>query len=197
MISFARQDARFLAMLPDIRKRAEKAFRRVNANDREELVAEVIGQAFCAYRRLVERGKESVAYATPLANYAVKHLRCGRRLCGQESAGDVSSYFCQRTPLESIPDELADDRTPPDDVVALRMDFSAWLVTLRPAERGFTSRQKLTKLTRNGQACSLELLRTGRRAAPAALVPHPGSLVLASPSFLYPNSARPALVPTT
>ncbi len=134
MIRVASQDARFLAMLPDIRKRAEKAFRRVNANDREELVAEVIGQAFCAYRRLVERGRESVAFATPLANYAIKHLQGGRRLCGQESRQDASSYFCQRTPLESIPD-LLDDRTPPDEAAALRVDFSAWLATLRPGDR--------------------------------------------------------------
>lgn len=135
-------DARFLEMLPAIRRQGRKAFRRVNASDRADLVADVIAQSFCAYRRLVERGKESLAYATPLAQYAIKHLRGGRRVTGQERAGEVMSYFCQRSRAfktirlnSTIQDALADKHAKPDDVVALRLDFIAWLKTLRASDR--------------------------------------------------------------
>jgi hypothetical protein len=143
MIDFVRQpDERFLAMLPAIKRQARKAFRKVNAIDRADLVADVVAQSFCAYRRLVERGRESLAYATPLANYAIKHLNDGRRVTGQESAGEVLSYFCQRsgafkvTSVDStIEASLADKHAKPDDVVALRLDFCAWLKTLRAGDR--------------------------------------------------------------
>ena len=143
MIDFVREpDARFLAMLPAIERQSRKAFRRVNATDREELVAEVVAQSFCAYRRLVDQGKESLAYATPLANYAIKHLRCGRRVTGQERAGEVLSYFCQRAGgfktiewTSIMQGALSSHLAKPDDVVALRLDISAWLENLKESDR--------------------------------------------------------------
>ena len=67
----------FLALLPQIRRQACLAFRRYRAEAREELVQEVIANAFRTWRRLVEQGKESVAYATPLGG--VRHPAGSRR----------------------------------------------------------------------------------------------------------------------
>ena len=55
---------RFVAMLPKIRAQALVAFRNMRAERREELVQEVVANAFCAFTRLVRQGKESVAYPT-------------------------------------------------------------------------------------------------------------------------------------
>jgi hypothetical protein len=50
MIDFVRQpDERFLAMLSAIKRQDRKAFCKVNANDREELVADAVAQSFVAY----------------------------------------------------------------------------------------------------------------------------------------------------
>jgi hypothetical protein len=52
------------------RRQASLAFRNALPEAREELIAEVVANAYHAYARLVERGKKDVAFATPLAQYA-------------------------------------------------------------------------------------------------------------------------------
>ena len=89
----AEQQAMFLNMLPHVRTTAEIAFRSVKAEAREEMVAEVIANAFTAYCRLVEADKESVAYPTPLAWYAVKQVRAGRRVGSKRNRHDISSVW--------------------------------------------------------------------------------------------------------
>jgi hypothetical protein len=51
----------FLAMLPQIRRQAWIAFRDLRAEAREELIQEVIANAYCAFVQLVRRGKQAVA----------------------------------------------------------------------------------------------------------------------------------------
>ena len=51
----------FLEMLPAIRRAASYAFRHLRRAVREDLMAEVIANAFAAFRRLVERGKAALA----------------------------------------------------------------------------------------------------------------------------------------
>ena len=58
---------------------AEFAFRQVPAEAREELVQEAIAQAYDMFVRLCQRGKSSLAYATPLAQFAIRNVRAGRR----------------------------------------------------------------------------------------------------------------------
>ena len=74
---------RFLAMLPRIRRQALIAFRDRGAEARQELAAEVVANAFCAYTRLVRRGKHDLAYPTPLAQFAIRQVRDGRRVGGR------------------------------------------------------------------------------------------------------------------
>ena len=62
----------FLGMLPQIRSQACRAFRRFQRELREDLIQEVIASSYCAYVSLVRRGRANAAYATPLANFAIR-----------------------------------------------------------------------------------------------------------------------------
>ena len=62
----------FEELLPAIKKQARVAFRDSTHNEREELMAEVIANAFCAYQRLVERGLGHVIFTTPLTTFTIK-----------------------------------------------------------------------------------------------------------------------------
>src|SRR5262245_21836326 len=86
----------FRDLLPAIQRFARFAFRHLDYVGREEAVAEAIAIALVAYRRLVERGRQSIAYATPLARYAVLHVRGGRRVGGRQDQTDVLSPVAQR-----------------------------------------------------------------------------------------------------
>ena len=100
MIAYAkristRQD-RFSQMLPLIHEQASHAFRKELPERREELIAEVIANCWAAFVRLVERGAIDVAYATPLAQFAIRQIRDGRRVGSKLNVLDVSSKYCQR-----------------------------------------------------------------------------------------------------
>jgi DNA-directed RNA polymerase specialized sigma24 family protein len=71
---------RFVAMLPAIKQRAHRAFRDQQTEAREELVQEVIANAYVAFARLLPLGKANLALATPLASFAIRQVRSdGRR----------------------------------------------------------------------------------------------------------------------
>ena len=88
---------RFLELLPQIRRQASIAFRHQRAEARQELIEEVIARAYCAWVRLVQLGKEAVAYATPLAQFAIRRVREGRQVGGGHSVNDVMSLVASRT----------------------------------------------------------------------------------------------------
>ena len=85
------QHDRFLLMLPQIRRQASIAFRKFSSDARDELVQEVIANCYHAWVLLVRRGKESVAYPTPLAQFAIRQVRDGRRVGGRQNAQDIMS----------------------------------------------------------------------------------------------------------
>ena len=140
--------ARFLLLLPLIRRIARHAFRGMPGDEREEAMQEVIANCYVAYARLVERGKEDVAYATPLARYAVAQYRAGRRVGSQLNVHDPASPYCQQqndVVLESLFrltdsgrwEELVveDKRSTPADIATTRLDFKAWLRRLDRPKR--------------------------------------------------------------
>ena len=49
-----------------------------------------------AYLRLHERGEVEKAYPSPLAKYAARQVRDGRKVGGRLNVKDVSSPYCQR-----------------------------------------------------------------------------------------------------
>jgi hypothetical protein len=154
----------FLSILPRIRTHAEVSFRYLRcAARRADAIAEVIALSWKWYLRLIEQGKDVNEFVTTLADFAVKHVRCGRRLCGQEKAKDVFSCRAQHQKgfsVESLPtstrqhleslyssphgqehidafeERLRDNtQTPPDEQAAFRIDYPLWLAQLGERKR--------------------------------------------------------------
>jgi hypothetical protein len=141
------QNERFLEMLPRIRSQARRAFRQLRPEHKDELVQEVVVNAYSAYVRLVRRGKTDVAFATPLANYAIRQVIAGRRVANKPSLGDVMSPQAHSgTVVERLDvfDEVQghwrqvlveDRRATPAEIAAARIDVAAWLRWLSPRNR--------------------------------------------------------------
>jgi hypothetical protein len=131
-------------MLPQIHNQARVAFRGEPAELCEELMAEVIANCWVAFVRLMDRGLEDVIYPTPLAQFAIKQVRSGRKVGSQLNVNDVSSEYAQRSKgfvLESLvrynqrkqewKEILVEDRhAGPADTAASRIDFGEWLWSL-------------------------------------------------------------------
>jgi hypothetical protein len=136
--------ADFLAILPAIRRHARISFRNAAPELRQELVQETIANSLANYARLVELGKQDVAFPSALAHYAVAQVRAGRRVGNRLRVGDVLSEFAQRKKRFCVErldyydgDEncwleivVEDRRAGPADVAACRIDFASWLARL-------------------------------------------------------------------
>jgi hypothetical protein len=144
----SQHDERFLELVPTIEQYSRRAFRNLQPQSREEAVCSVLAEAYCAYRRLVELGKQDVAYAIPLARFAVARYRAGRCIGNRLNSLDVSAFVAQRRRGFSLcsldpadtssrwADVLADNTlTPIPDQVAFRLDFPAWLRGLNRRDR--------------------------------------------------------------
>jgi len=145
-------DEQFLQMVPAITRYARLAFRNLQPQDREEATSEVVCSAFCAFRRLARLGKQHLAFATPLARFAVAHFRGGRRVGNKLNSNDVASVvsqrqggFCLKSLQSGLSQEgvfievLADNRlTPVPDQVAFRIDFPVWLRAQNRRDRALT-----------------------------------------------------------
>ena len=57
-----------------IQQQVEFGFRKAPAKDREELVQKTLAQAFGLYVKLCHRGRNNLAFATPLAKFAVRRV---------------------------------------------------------------------------------------------------------------------------
>ena len=178
MIAIAKQDRRqtnhpiFEAMLPAILKQADVAFRFSPREEREELIAEVVANAFCAFHRLVQRGKTVLAYATPLAWYAIRQVRSGRRVGTKMNTHDVTSRYCQQTKeitvdrldqfdheQDSWQEVLVEDRqATPADIAVTRIDFVVWLRRLS------RQRRQIAKVLARGETTKVTAKRFGLTA---------------------------------
>ena len=152
-LSVPRWHKKFLVMLPLIRRHAAVSFRHLDAEARAEAVSEAVANALVAFRRLVELGKVDVAYASPLARYAVAQVRAGRRVGTSLNCKDISSLHCQnqkRLTLERLDyydteemcwaEVLVEDRhAGPAQTAASRIDFGNWLGTLPARQRRIAS----------------------------------------------------------
>lgn len=140
---------RFLEMLPLIRRQATIAFRDCAPEVRGEFIQEVVASAYAAFARLVERGKLEIVYATPLAQYAIKQARVGRRVGGSLNGHDVTSRYARMNrgivveSLDTFDDSrgewqstlVEDRRAGPAETAAARIDFAAWLRSLTERQR--------------------------------------------------------------
>jgi hypothetical protein len=131
-------------MMPIIVRHARRAFRDYDAELREELVQEAVANCLVAYVRLVELGKQDIAYPIVLARYAVAQINDGRKVGGQLNTNEVLSRYAQQRKditverldrydkdtgqwQEAI---IEDRRTGPAETAAARMDVSEWLAQL-------------------------------------------------------------------
>ena len=134
----------FLSLMPAISRCANRAFRYLDAEARDEAVQEVVAKSFSAYRRLLDRGRGEVIAATPLARYAIAQTKVGRSLGGELNGDDISSRYAQHKhgievrSLEHLDEAdgtwksiLVEDATAtPAEIAAIRVDFQVWLDTL-------------------------------------------------------------------
>ena len=132
--------AGFLDLLPDICRQVWFAFRGLAAERREEAVQEALANALVAYWRLARQGRAAVAYATPLARYAVRQVASGRQVGCSLNGCEMLSGYAQRKRGFSVSrlhwadatertwQELlvADRRATPAELAASRLDFAAW-----------------------------------------------------------------------
>jgi hypothetical protein len=138
------RDAKFLAMLPRIRRQAAYHLRHLSTEERAEGVQEVVAGAYVSYVRLTERGKSDLAYAGPLARYGASQYLSGRRVGSRMNGHDLTSELCQQKNgvkverLDRFDERIGDwqelvveDRKcTPAEVAATRVDFRAWLAQL-------------------------------------------------------------------
>lgn len=139
----------FLAMVPTIVQYARRAFRDASAELREDLIQEVIANCLVAYVRLIERGKEDLAYPTVLAMFAIRQIKDGRRVGKRINIRDVYDQHAQikggyqlhhlgapRDHRGGWREQLVEnDRTPVADQVVFRIDFPMWLDSLSARDR--------------------------------------------------------------
>jgi hypothetical protein len=83
-------------MLPKIVSYARTAFKHRGPEARQDLVEEVVANACIAFKALWDRGRQSIAYPTVLANYAIRQVRDGRRVGASLNIKDVLSPHCQK-----------------------------------------------------------------------------------------------------
>jgi hypothetical protein len=134
----------FLRLLPAIRQHARISFRHLDPEARGEAVQNCVANAMLAYLRLYELGKADLAYASPLARYAVAQTRAGRLVGNRLNARDVSAAYGQKLKGfcvarldhydrdEECWEELVveDRRAGPAEVAITRIDFRSWLRSL-------------------------------------------------------------------
>lgn len=139
----------FVHMLPAIRKFAQIAYGRLDPESKAEAVQNAICIACSAVARLAELGKLDLCYPSVLGRYAVAQTRDGRMLGRSLNCRDVSSRYCQRAKnvvverLDKFNDEekcweevlVPDNTCTPAELAASRIDFPAWLKSLKPRDR--------------------------------------------------------------
>jgi hypothetical protein len=139
----------FLKMLPAIKNCARVSFRNLRADERAEAIQNVLCLACAATARLAELNKLDLCYPSVLSRYAIALTRDGRVLGHSRNCRDVLSTHCQRRKgiivkqLDEFDlDEgawqevlVADQTVTPAELAASRIDFGAWLGTLKPRKR--------------------------------------------------------------
>jgi hypothetical protein len=158
-----RLQSRFLAFLPRIEAHARICFRGIRCPDlRADRIAETVALAWKWFLRLEERGKDATQFVSAIATYAVKAVRCGRRVAGAEKAKDVMNPLTQQRHgfvVEKLPDHstltanpltdaLCDNTmTPPPDAAAFRIDFPEWMDSLQDRDRRLATKLMIGERT--------------------------------------------------
>jgi hypothetical protein len=138
-------------LLPRIELHGSIFFRYLRCpHRREDALQELRALAWKWYVAAVARGKDPARFVTTLATYAARHVRSGRKLCGQEPSRDVLSPVAGRkhafvvtklpdweaSSANPLVDALTDNtRSPVPEQVMFRCDFPGWLNALSDRDR--------------------------------------------------------------
>ena len=168
----------FLLLLPRLEVQARIYFRGLRCpQSKADLIQETIALSFRWYTRLIERRKDPAMFPATFASFAVRAVKCGRRLCGQEPARDVLSSQAQlkhgfRVAYLAISPSRSHERihasvqgkrhrdayeeilwnnthTPVLDQVCFRLDFPAWLATRTDRDRRIINDMALNHRTQD------------------------------------------------
>lgn len=143
--------AGFLTIMHKVEVHARIFFRHVKCSEKKaDRIAETIALAWSWFRKLARHGKDATTFPTTLASLAARHVKAGRRLCGQEKSRDVMSTGAQQRHnfvVEKLPDystlngspieeALQDNRrSPVPEQVSFRIDFLGWISSLSERDR--------------------------------------------------------------
>jgi hypothetical protein len=130
--------AKFVAMLPEIQQRLQRAFRQLDPESREDAIAEGVIHSLLSYVRLVEQGRAEVASTSTLAWYAALAVKRGRPAGGRMNGKEPLSRYAQVGNGIQIEqrhgnwiDMLVEDkRASVPDQVAAKLDVGTWFATL-------------------------------------------------------------------
>jgi hypothetical protein len=117
------------------------------------LIAEVCANCWVAFVGLIEGGLENVIYAGPLAQFAIKRVRSGRKVGIKANVNDITSRHCQvrkgvrvrrldRYDMEEgdWKEILIEDRhAGPAQTAIARIDINHWFEQLKPRDRAIAS----------------------------------------------------------
>ena len=119
----------FAEVMPHVQHIAKYAFRYMDPDAREEAVAEAVAQAWQNHLHCTLKGKSPGAPS--IAHYAVKNVRCGRKLAGTSST-DVHSEKAQMMGRASVSHTGRQPDEPGDGPTAPLIDHRTWM---RPYHR--------------------------------------------------------------
>jgi hypothetical protein len=158
-VSIEQLHAQFLAILPRIQTHAEICFRYLKCPGKHaDAIADTVALAWMWFLRVTEQGKDVTEFVGTLADFAVRHVRAGRKLCGQDKAKDVLSPRAQQMKsftveplasstrksydrlyadphgqdhMDAMEERLRDNtQSPVADQAAFRVDYPEWLLQL-------------------------------------------------------------------
>jgi hypothetical protein len=154
---------RFVEMLPQIRRQAWYAFRHLPRQFCQDLMEEVIADAYVAFARFLELGKVDLAYPTPLAQFSIRRIRSGRRVGQAINRHELMSPLAQR--IHKVQVErldrwnrneggwkeivVEDRRASPAETAAARIDLSDWFLRLPRRERAIAKQLALGQRTQD------------------------------------------------
>lgn len=153
---------RFVEMLPTLLQVIRHCLRNQPRRDREELAAEALAAAYVMFVRLVQRGKQGLAFPTPLGTYGARQAIDGRQIATSTNVKDLTSRSCQRRKGVSVTSlnryDERDERwkeivvesknAGPAEIASIRIDFADWLRSLKPKQR------RIAKLLATGETTS-------------------------------------------
>ena len=131
---------KFETMLADLKAILASHFRGLDADAKEEAVAEAVAAAWENFLHLVADGREEEISVHTLAYYAAKAVRSGRHVGSESAANDVLHASVARRAefgVVSLGEEItASRKVTPADEAAFRIDFRTWTrrLTVRQQE---------------------------------------------------------------